>query len=126
MQGAGGLIIYNITRNSTPPSQFLLFSEVFPIPRPHVQPGAAGEEADQGAARAAATPAAVRPAAGLRDSSGHSLRVSQIKSSHILVKLQPENNIFHQIKSHFGEISALKSDMPPNQITILVKFQPKI
>ena len=64
MQGAGGLIIYNITRNSTP-SQFLLFSEVFPIPRPHVQPGAAGEEADQGAAAAAATPAAVRHAAGL-------------------------------------------------------------
>ena len=85
MQGAGGLIIYNITRNSTPPSQFLLFSEVFPIPRPHVQPGAAGEEADQGAAAAAAATAAVRHAAGLRDSSGHSLLVSQMKSNFFCV-----------------------------------------
>ena len=42
-----------------------IFAEVLSVPRPHVQPGAAGEEADQGAAAAAATPAAVRHAAGL-------------------------------------------------------------
>ena len=42
-----------------------IFAEVLPVPRPHVQPGAAGEEADQGAAAAAATPATVWHAAGL-------------------------------------------------------------
>ena len=53
-------------------------TEVLPVPRPHVQPGAAGEEADQGAAPAAAAPAAVRHATGLRDSPSHPILVSDM------------------------------------------------
>ena len=59
-------------------NSFLFFAAVLPVPRSRVQPGAAGEEADQGAAPAAAAPAAVRHAAGLRDSPSHPLLVSQV------------------------------------------------